>query len=336
MRAPLVSILMPVRDAATTLPSALRSIARQTLGDFECVAVDDGSSDVTHAVLERWAQLDTRFQVVRTARAGIVSALNTGLAACRGRFIARMDADDRMHRDRLFRQLQALDADPSLAGVGCHVRLFPRAGQKAGRATYAAWLNSLRSAAELSRDRFVECPLAHPTLFLRSEVLVRFGYRELGWAEDYDLVLRVLAAGERLGVVTEALLDWRDSATRLSRTSPVYAQTRFVACKAAFLHDSWLDSSGYVLWGYGDTGRALCRALAELGRRPTHIVELHPGRIGQRVAGALVIRPEALLGLEPRPSRIVVSVASAGARAEIRASLANLGFVEERDYVCAA
>jgi glycosyltransferase involved in cell wall biosynthesis len=336
VRAPAVSVLLPVRDAAPTLSAALRSIALQTDRDWECVLVDDGSSDATGDIIDRAAQRDPRFRALHTPPRGIVAALSTGLEACRGKYVARMDGDDRMHRTRLHRQRAAVERDANLAGVGCHVRLFPRPHLSAGRLAYEAWLNSLRTEADVLRDRFVECPIAHPTLFARRELLLRYGYRDVGWPEDYDLVLRLLADGHALGMVPEALLAWRDGPGRLSRTHPAYALQRFVDCKAAFLAETWLESPGYVLWGYGDTGRTLCKALARLGRHPTHIVELHPGRVGQRVAGAPVIRPEALTELVPRPSRIVVSVATLGARSEIRAALAAMKFAEGRDYVCAA
>ncbi|MCX5738329.1 MAG: glycosyltransferase family 2 protein, partial [Proteobacteria bacterium] len=118
-----VSVLLPARDAAATLPACLASIRRQSESRFECVLVDDGSRDATRTIAESAARSDTRFRVIATDRHGLVAALNTGLAACRAPLIARMDADDLMHRDRLALQLGALAAQPQLAGVGCHVRV---------------------------------------------------------------------------------------------------------------------------------------------------------------------------------------------------------------------
>jgi hypothetical protein len=89
-----------------------------------------------------------------------------------------------------------------------------------------------------------------------------------------------------------------------------------------------------VLWGYGATGRQLCRALAERGKQPSHIVELHPGRLGQIIHGAPVIAPAALTGLRELP--VVVSVAGQQARAEIRAALDGMGFRQLDDYLCCA
>jgi glycosyltransferase involved in cell wall biosynthesis len=337
---PAVSVLMPVFDAQATLPLALESIRRQRGVDFECVAVDDGSTDGSAACLERLAQSDARFRVLRIEHGGIVRALNHGLAACRGAFVARMDADDVMRGDRLMAQLEHLALRPELAGVGCHVRSFPRRGLSQGRREYERWLNSLRSEDDVARDLLVECPLAHPTLLLRREIFQRFGYRDQSWPEDYDLILRLVRAGHALGVLPRRLLAWRDTPTRLSRQSSRYASDRFTALKADHLAQSWLARHPrYVLWGYGDTGRMLCRALLEHERRPHAIVELHPGRIGQRIQGARVIAPAALLEarqLGPDTLPVVVSVAHAAPRAEVRATLSRLGLRELVDFVCAA
>jgi len=332
---PRVSVLLPVRDAAATLPACLRSLARQTETRWECIAVDDGSHDASPALLAEAARRDPRIRVRRVPRGGLVAALGEGLRDCRAPFVARMDADDWMHRDRLVAQLAVLERRPALSAVGAHVRIFPRSAMQDGRRRYEAWLNGIRDADAVRRDAFVECPVAHPTLVARTPVLRTFGYRACGWPEDYDLVLRLLGAGHAIGIAPRRLLGWRDGPDRLSRTHPDYALERFTACKAAHLAAGPLAGHrDYVLWGYGSTGRALRRALLAHGRAPSHIVELHPRRVGQRIHGAPVIPPSALHRLRDRP--VVASVAGAVARARIRGALGAMGFRELRDYVCAA
>jgi glycosyltransferase involved in cell wall biosynthesis len=299
------------------------------------VVVDDGSRDATRAIAEAVAHEDPRVRVLSIPHGGIVAALDAGLARCAAPIVARMDADDVMHRDRLAAQLAALEAAPGLAAVGCHVRFFPRRGMTDGLRDYERWLRSIDSAARVRADAFVECPVAHPTLMIRRAVLATFGYRDAGWPEDYDLVLRLLAAGHDIGVVPRRLLAWRDAPDRLTRTHPAYAQSRIVACKAAFLADGFLaDGASYILWGHGGTGRALRRALAAHGKRPSHVVEVHPGRIGNRIDGAPVVSPDRLATMSR--GRLVASVAGAEARGEIRAFLTAIGWEEVRDYVVAA
>ena len=124
-----VSVLLPARDAAPTLPACLRSLQRQTLDSWECVLVDDGSSDRTVDIAAGFARHEPRLRVLRTGHGGLVAALQHGLLECSGALVARMDADDVMHRQRLERQVAALNQDRGLAAVGCHVRIFPTAAK---------------------------------------------------------------------------------------------------------------------------------------------------------------------------------------------------------------
>lgn len=332
---PRVSVLLPAFNAAATLASALESVRRQTEQRWECLIVDDGSTDGTLQLAHEAALRDDRFVVLPATHGGIVAALSAGLERCRGDVVARMDADDLMQRRRLELQLRALDEQSELSGVGCHVRLFPRARMTQGLRDYEAWLNAVRGPSELEREAFVECPLAHPSLMVRKDVLLAHGYRACPWPEDYDLVLRLREAGERLGVVPRRLLHWRDGPGRLSRSSSRYAVAAFVECKAEYLARGFLRArERYILWGFGDTGKALAGALARRDKHPSAIIELHPGRLGQLIRQVKVLPPDALRTLPREP--LLVSVAGLKARSEIRAALAEMGFHELRDYVCAA
>ncbi|MBW1843094.1 MAG: glycosyltransferase [Deltaproteobacteria bacterium] len=332
---PRTSILLPVFNAVETLPTCLRSIQRQTDPDWECIVVDDGSFDRGSDIAREFSAMDPRFRLFDRPHRGLVPTLIDGVEHCRGRLVARMDADDWMHRDRIAAQSAALEGNPALAAVGCRVRLFPRSDLRDGMRAYEHWLNSIDSPQKIRAEAFVECPIAHPSLMIRSEILRAHPYRDCGWAEDYDLVLRLLTAGLELDVVPRRLLAWRDRPERLSRTSETYSIQRFTACKAAHLANSFLENSNtYALWGYGGTGRSLQNALRKHGKRPSAILELHPGRIGNAIAGAPVVHPDEWL--RSPQQRLVVSVAGATARAEIRAALDRAGLCDGVDYVCAA
>jgi len=334
-KSPHVSVLIPVRDAAGTLEASLRSIVRQTLTDWECVLVDDGSVDATACVISDFTAADRRFRVIRQGRQGLVPALNTGLEACTGKFTARMDGDDIMHRRRLELQSATLQADSSLDAAGCHVRLFPRDGLGEGILSYESWINSIDKTDRLMKEAFVECPVAHPTLMGRTSLLQKMRYRDMGWPEDYDLVLRLLERGARVAVVPRRLLGWRHGPGRLSMTDSRYGVDRFISCKAHFLCRSFLAGTDrYTLWGYGSTGKGMRRALERSGKRPRRIVEIHPGKIGQEIDGAMVVAPSEVSLAVDRP--MLVSVAGEQPRAEIRRFLAERGMLELQDYICTA
>jgi glycosyltransferase involved in cell wall biosynthesis len=331
---PRVSILMPVYDAADTLHACLQSIRGQSMRDFECVIVDDGSKDASLQIAQTAARADARFKVLAKPHRGLVDALNSGIDACSAPLIARMDADDLMHDERLRLQLAALE-DRGLSAVGCHVRIFSAEDLGHGRLAYQRWLNSMFTADDVAREIFIECPIAHPTLVIRGEALRQLRYRDEGWPEDYDLLHRMVAEGHRLGVVGSALLSWRDGPSRLSRTDDRYGIDAFTRCRAHHLAHTFLrEHAEYVLWGYGGTGKALRRALSEHDKKPRAIVDLHPGRLGQTIFGAPVIAHEALETIRGIP--ILASVAGLEARTRIREALHAMRFTEGRDYVCCA
>jgi glycosyltransferase involved in cell wall biosynthesis len=332
---PRTSILLPVFNAGETLHACLRSIRRQTDRNWECIAIDDGSTDGGTDIIRSLAARDTRFRLFDQPHRGLVSALTSGITHCRGQFIARMDADDWMHRDRIAAQSAAFEGKPKLAAVGCHVRIFPRTSLQDGMRAYERWLNAIDSPERLRAEAFVECPIAHPSLMIRSEILRAHSYRDCGWAEDYDLVLRLLAADFELDIVPRRLLGWRDHPNRLSRRDAAYSIERFTECKAAHLAAGFLaNDDRYALWGYGGTGRSLQKALRKHGKRPSAILELHPRRIGNSIAGARVVHPDEWL--QSPQQRLVVSVAGTKARTEIREVLGQAGLRDGTDYVCAA
>lgn len=335
---PRVSILLPVWNAGETLAVCLRSLARQRESDWECVLVDDGSSDDSLSIARAAAERDPRLRILARPHEGLVPALNAGALECRAPIVARMDADDWMHRDRLALQCALLERSPELDAVGTFVRSFPRATLQDGARRYERWLHGLADPEALWRDRFVECVVAHPTLAIRRERLLELAYHDHGWPEDFDLVLRLLARGPRVGVVPRRLLGWRNRPDRTSRVDGRYALERFTACRAhALARDFLASSNDYVLWGHGPTARALRRALEAHGRHAAAIVEVHPRRIGQTIAGAPVLAPEAL-ATRPNLRRLplIASVSGAVPRAKIRAALEALAYRDGHDFVCAA
>lgn len=337
---PAVSVLMPCRDAAATLDEAMASLAGQTLRNIEIVAVDDGSEDDTLARLRAWAARDPRVAPIQNASAsGIVGALNAGLARCRADLIARMDADDIAHPERLARQASWLAARPDLAGVSCRVEVFGSGDSGAGRGwrRYVEWINSLLTPEDIDREFFVESPLPHPSMVVRREWLLRMGgYREMGWPEDYDLWLRMRQAGARFGRVAEVLLRWRDGPARLSRTDARYSADRFLRIKAHFLAEGPLRScDGVFIWGAGRIGPRLARCLEKEGCQPAAFVDIDPKKIGRMRRGRPVISPRALPGRLSQFHRPVVlaSVGSEGAREEIRNRLLQMGMREGTDWL---
>lgn len=334
MSVPTVSILMPVRNEERHLPAALESLFRQTLEKWELVAVDDGSSDDTPSILDRAAHRDPRVRVLRPSQRGLVPALNTGLQACRSPLTARMDGDDISHPRRLELQAAFLADNPSVGLLACDFRHFPRSGMRAGMIAYEAWQNGLSTHESIIRDLFVESPFVHPGVMFRTEAVLGVGgYRDMGWAEDYDLWLRLASAGTRFSRLSRPLLFWRDRPERATRTMAEYTAAAFRACKAHHLRQGFLEGIDEVmLAGAGLEGRAWRRTLLEEGIRVTCWVDVDPRKIGRTLHGAPVVSvSEVRAG---GGTRMLVTVGTRGARDQVRRWADGAGFVEGKDYIC--
>lgn len=331
---------MPCFNAAATLAEARESLAAQTLADWELVAVDDGSTDATRAALAAWAERDRRVRVLARPHAGILEALNAGLQACRAPLVARMDADDRAHPERLRRQVESLEAHPEITVLGCRVQGFPAGQVREGFRIYLEWLNGLLTPEQIAREIFVESPLAHPSVvFRRQAVLDLGGYQERGWPEDYDLWLRLHLAGARMAKLPEVLLDWREHPARLTRTDARYAVEKFLRAKAHYLARGPLHGRAAVaVWGSGPMGRRLAKHLARQGVPLRVFLDIDPRKIGRTRRGLPILSPADLPGWwagQTRPA-LLAAVGSRGARALIRRQLEAMGLREGQDWWAAA
>lgn len=333
---PVVSVLMPCYNAAGTLPPALESLARQTLTDFELIAVDDGSTDQTPALLQKWAVDDPRINLVSQTHGGIVKALNAGLESCQAGYIARMDADDLAHPNRLARQVSFLNQHPDTALVGCRVKGYPPDKVRRGFEVYLEWQNSLLTNEDIRREMFVESPLAHPSVVIRKAWLKGVGaYQEHGWAEDYDLWLRLYVAGARFAKLPEVLLEWREHEARLTRQDSRYSLENFLRVKAHYLvRGPLLGRESVLLWGAGMMGRRLSKHLLRQGAPLSAFVDIDPQKIGRTRRGLPILSPEDLPGWWQQSASPVVlaAVGARGARQLIRQKLTQYGLQEGLDW----
>jgi glycosyltransferase involved in cell wall biosynthesis len=333
MKQPQVSILLPVRNEEQFLPAALDSLQRQTMTCWELVCVDDGSTDATPDLLAGAARRDARVRIITRAGGGLVEALNTGLDECRAPLVARMDGDDISHPRRLEVQHAFMTADPAVGLVASAFRHFPRHQVRMGMLAYEAWQNSLGNHEAIIRDLFVESPFVHPSVMFRKAVVTAVGgYRETGWAEDYDLWLRLAAAGTLFARLPQTLFFWRERADRVTRTSPEYTAEAFRACKAHHLCNGFLQGvDEVILAGAGLEGRAWLRALAREGVGVALWVDVDPKKIGRILHGARVAGPA---GVAPSGRKMLITVGTRGAREQVRNWAHGAGFREGVDFLC--
>jgi glycosyltransferase involved in cell wall biosynthesis len=353
---PLVSVVLPVHNAVSTIARAVGSIRAQTFSDWELVAADDGSTDGTREFLRECAREEPRLRLLEQRHAGVAAAANAGAAFARGRFVARMDADDESHPERLVVQATFLNApeNQAVGVVGSGVEFGGDRATNAGYALHVDWANSLTSPEAIALNRFIESPLVNPSVMFRRELLAQHGgYRDGDFPEDYELWLRWLDAGVRMAKVPRVLLTWHDAPMRLTRTDARYTPEKFFQVKAGWIarevgriilnppsarrvEDNASYPQKIFIWGAGRHTRKRAAHLAAHGVTIAGYIDVDAKKTGRGVGGTglPVLAATAL----PPPGEIFVLsyVTTRGARDYNREKLLARGFVEGRDFLICA
>lgn len=229
MMSPLVSWLMPVYNCEKTLPRAMDSMLHQTIQDFEIILVlEYGCQDSTPDICRQYQQEDSRVIVIENCgqRLGIAKSLNAGLARCRGKYIARMDADDYSEPERLEKQTAYMEAHPEVGLTATDLKII-RDGVYIGNQYHTI------PDSETIRVRllFQTCFL-HPSIMFRADCM-EWHYPEEAVAEDFDLFASLISK-VKMAVVPELLVQYfenggntsfsnfkavRDDSERISRNA---------------------------------------------------------------------------------------------------------------------
>ena len=332
---PKVSVVIAFFNEEAYIDECIMSVRQQTFSDFELIMVNDGSTDKSAEIAKKHAAQDERIRLIDIEKSGIVPAVTKGISEARGEYLARMDADDIMHEERLRLQCEYLDAHPDISVLGSLVEVFPQKIISPNMQYYINWLNSLTDHESITRDIFVESPIANPSAMLRREELIALGgYEDNGMPEDYGLWLKYYAAGKKFAKVPKALLFWREHGDRVTRTSEVYSLENFLRLRTQYLADTILkDKERIFVWGAGKNGKNLFKLLNAKNLDLAGFIDIDPKKISQNICGQEVIGYNEIKGLN---CFIVVCVGAKGARELIRNKLIEFGYKEIYDFICAA
>jgi glycosyltransferase involved in cell wall biosynthesis len=331
MPVPEVSVLLPVFNAADTLHDCIESILSQHFDAFEVVVVNDGSTDDTAAVLDSFD--DPRLKCYERTHRGLVRTLNDGLSLCEAPLVARMDADDIMHPQRIGKQYAHMRRHHELVLVASQVEKFPDDSIRAGYREYMRWQNSVLTHDDIIDQIYIESPFAHPSvMFRRDSVIAAGAYRDGELPEDYELWLRLAWLGFRMEKLPQVLLYWRESEVRLSRVSANYAREAFDRVRADYLaRDQRIHKRRIAFWGAGRKTRRRTHYLRERGFVPEVWIDIDPKKIGNRIAGVEVVEPA---WLERQQGVFVLNyVTNHGARDIARHYLQRIGYRIGRDFL---
>ena len=235
-----VSIVLPVYNAAPYLQNCLKSIAKQTHRPIELIAIDDHSSDSSYIVLKQFAQRKPWVKVIRNPRnLGVSPTFNKGVSLARSDYIARMDADDIMHKDRVKKQLEFLQKHPKVVAVGTQCYLIDKVNRKTGKKLFPT------SHSKIQDMLFRTVPMQQPSIMINRSLLPKdflFGDARFSPAEDYDLFFRLLQYGQ-LANLSDLLHYYREHDTNISLVKPKFTFWRITRAKInAILHHHYQPS----------------------------------------------------------------------------------------------
>jgi glycosyltransferase involved in cell wall biosynthesis len=202
---PAISVVMPVYNAEKYLKESIESILGQTFTNFELIIIDDGSKDGSRKILDKFSESDNRVHLIKhPANKGLVESLNDGLAAARGKYIARMDADDISLPDRFKRQLLFMEEYLSIDVLGTQIQIIDSSGKRLQR----TWFKPI-STQDVKWLLGHGAVIAHPSVFIRRRNIPSEGYIKSTWpAEDYDMWQRIYTK-HNIANLPEVLLQYR-------------------------------------------------------------------------------------------------------------------------------
>ncbi len=327
-----VSVILPFYNAERTIDRAIGSIAKQDLGDFECILVDNNSTDGSRRIAEHWVVRDRRFRLISESRQGVMFASNRGAEEGMGMYLARMDADDVAFPERLRLQSEFLDMNPDYGAVAGRVLHVGDPQYTEGFRRFVEWSNSLCSYEEIYHRRFIEAPIVNPTAMWRRSTMEQHGMYLAGdFPEDYEMWLRWLDKGVKIAKLKEVVLEWHDSKHRLTRTDPIYSDRSFYEIKSLYLAKYLSKINPFhpkvAVWGASRISRRRARMVEQHGISITTYIDTKKERQIERdvtyykeipIAGRLFI---------------LTYIRQMDNREKIQTFLEERGYVEGKDYL---
>ena len=321
---------MPFYQAEEFIREALLSLTEQSLGDWELIAVDDGSTDLGRKIVEEFAEDDPRIRLFLNPDKGILPALQLGLKMARGTYVGRFDADDSLPQDRLKLMVNLLRGSASKTIVTGLVQYFSEHPISPGYARYQDWINELNLSGQTWTDIYRECVIGSPNwLMRRKELQAINGFNQLSYPEDYDWCFRCYEHKFDVQCLSSTTLLWREHPRRTSRHSEHYQQEAFFNLKIRrFLELEKFEE--LVLWGTGRKAR-ITASLLRKRNIPFRWMDLEPQRFPNGINGIGIEDYRQLQGLPD--SKLLIGVfPNPAQRLDLEAFLVSRNFSRGQDY----
>ncbi len=324
----MISILIPVKNAAPFLAPCIFSILQQTETDWEAIFVDDHSTDGSFKIIQAIAKRFPKIKTLTSKGEGIIPALQTAYANSSGNLITRMDADDIMPPNKLKILKELLEQNGSGHVATGKVKYFSENELGQGYINYQNWLNKLASNQNHYKEIYKECVVPSAGFMIMRKDLDKVGaFASALYPEDYDLVFRFYEAGLKIIASNEVVHEWRDHTDRTSRNNPTYQGHFFDLKLHYFLSLDYDDDYELVLIGAGEKGKLLAKKLLDKNI-PFSWQTNNQKKIGKDIYGIL-LQPENIGALHTEQHQVIVVISSPAEvdalQQELAAAQMNLG-----------
>lgn len=330
-----ISVILPFVDEEDRLKVSIQSILNQTYTDFELLLIANNAKSGSLEIATQLEQADDRVKLIYEQQQGIAHALNTGLAHAQGKWIARMDADDEALSQRFEKQVEVLQNMPEISVISAQTSFASDLDSAEGYRLFTEWQNEIIAPSDHFLSRFVESPLAHPTVMFHSELIDKYGnYHTGALPEDYELWLRWMDEEVKFYKIPEPLLIWNDHASRLSRNNENYAKEAFFTLKIDYLA-RWIkanvaDSKQIVVCGASKIGRKRAALLETYGVKVDAFTDVK-FRANQQIRFIPIQEIQ-----HPESYFLINFIGKRGVGTSIKEHFTKLGFVEGKDFILAA
>ena len=338
---PEISALMSVYNGEEYVAETIESILAQTYADFEFIIVNDGSTDGTKEIIESFK--DRRIKLFNLKKnQGIGLALNFGLSKVKGRFIAKVDADDISLPTRFEEEREYLLQNPEIDLVGSFMEYFPHNDEVKTSQRYKYYknviekeLNSVVTWQDMRKKLYWFCALNHPNMMGKTEVIKKVGYIDASVGEDYHLFYNLNKLGHKMANIPKVLVKMRvtaGSSTAINKNQ--FFRDVLYRIKREEIRNLFIGNKLNYIWGSGVMGQELLYALTNDGlfKKITGFIDSDPSKTGKIVMDKTIYSPKILEELKEGQKGKVI-IASQPGKYEIAAYLENMDYKHLEDYL---
>lgn len=336
---PKISALLSVYNGERYIEETIESVLNQTFSDFEFIIINDGSTDSTKEIIDRYK--DNRIRAFHLEKnVGVGEALRYGVSKVEGEYVVKIDGDDISNLSRFQKQKDFLDNNPSVALVKSLFEYFPHnkeveqsSGYKYCKNVIEQHKNKVITPEDIKEKLYWFCCIPHTTIMVRSNILKKVNYRPFRICEDYDLFYRMNKAGYKMDTIAEVLVKMRVTGSSTSVREDKNNQCEEIAyeIKKEEIEKLISQNKPIYIWGAGSFGKKVLTVLNKRNIKVTGFIDSNYENLDKEYNNIPILPPKFLKEHKHLSPKIIV--ASQTGMFEIAEQLEECSYHHLSDYL---